>query len=57
MLHKNSKITELSSEELKSFSGGTWWPTFWGAYLMSEIVNGVQDGLSSDCSEATCCET
>jgi len=55
---KNNKhqIQNLTKLELIQISAGSWgfWPTFWTAYLIKEVVDGVQNGISADCSEALC---
>ena len=40
---------DLKVHELETINGGGYWGAFWCGYILSEIVNGIQDGLSASC--------
>ncbi|MHA7130676.1 hypothetical protein [Algoriphagus namhaensis] len=51
---KIKKLKDLTENELVLTNGGSWlrWsPPFWPAYLVVEILEGVQRGLTADCNE------
>lgn len=50
---KKYNVAELRKSKLKEINGG-FWGLFWAGYVISEVINGVQDGLSTDCSEVEC---
>lgn len=43
-------VQELDTKEIRKIVGGKFWP----AYFISELLNGFQDGMSTDCSEFEC---
>lgn len=47
-------VQELDTKEIKKIVGGKFWPSFWPAYIISELLSGFQDGMSTDCSEFEC---
>ena len=47
------KVENLSEKELMLVNGGRLLgPSFWWGYVVSEVLEGIQRGLSADCSEA-----
>ncbi len=55
-MREHKSITFLSENELRSVFGGN--PVVFGflaGYIVTEVINGIQQGISADCSEATCC--
>ena len=51
---KNKKLEILSNKELILTNGGKYFgPSFWWGYLAAEVLEGIQRGLTADCSE-TC---
>ena len=53
-LLKKFDVVELKATKLEEINGGEFWPAFWASYALSEIINGIQEGLKTDCSEFQC---
>lgn len=50
------KMKELTLKETKRINGGGTnpliTPVFWWGYIAAEVLEGIQRGLSKDCSDA-----
>jgi hypothetical protein len=47
-------LEEIQPTELTKISGGFWGAFFLG-YVLGEVMEGVQRGLSKPCAEVKCC--
>tara|TARA_R110001583_G_scaffold153501_2_gene305231 strand:- start:1020 stop:1184 length:165 start_codon:yes stop_codon:yes gene_type:complete len=47
-IHNIIGLEDLKINELKAINGG-FWIEFAIGYVISEVINGIQDGLSAEC--------
>ena len=47
---KRYNVIELGTSDLTKTNGG-FWGAFIAGYILSEILDGIQEGIKTDCSE------
>jgi uncharacterized protein (DUF2062 family) len=51
---KKFGVQDLNTKEMENTNGGNYWGPFFLGYVIGEVFEGIQRGISSDCSEVEC---